>query len=191
MPRRPDAQERLTAEAADLADEVGFAQVTVAALAKRLGVTEAAVYARAGNSRAIKTRIAVDALRDLADRASIALAGRSGRDALAAYGDTFRDYAHAHPGRYAAAQFDLDPGTAAASAAPQHSRMMRAVLRGYDLAEPDETDAVRLIGSTFHGYIDLERSGGFAHTARSGAASWERVVDALDAVLRNWPEPRV
>lgn len=40
-----------------------------------------------------------------------------------------------------------------------HARMTRAILRGYDLTEPDQTHAVRLLGSVFHGYVSLEMQG--------------------------------
>ena len=43
--------------------------------------------------------------------------------------------------------------------------MTRAILRGYDLTEPDQTHAVRLLGSVFHGYVSLEMAGGFSHSA--------------------------
>ncbi len=69
------------------------------------------------NSHDLKTRIALLALEELADRAADALAGRAGKDALVALANVYRDYAREHPGRYAAAQFRLDPETAAASAA--------------------------------------------------------------------------
>ncbi len=35
------------------------------------------------------------------------------------------------------------------------------MLRAYGLEEPDLTDAVRLLRSTFHGYCALESTGGF------------------------------
>ena len=65
--------------------------------------------------------------------------------------------------------------------------MMRAILRGYSLVEPDQTDAVRLLGSAFHGFVSLERAGGFRHHPRGADESWGRVLDTLDAALRNWP----
>jgi hypothetical protein len=65
--------------------------------------------------------------------------------------------------------------------------MIRAVLRGYHLSETDQTHAVRLIGSTFHGYISLELAGGFDHSSPDSQQSWTRIMDGLDALLRNWP----
>ncbi|MFF4315326.1 TetR/AcrR family transcriptional regulator [Streptomyces sp. NPDC001507] len=189
MARAGLSTERLVRAGAELADEAGFDQVTVSALARRFDVKVASLYSHVKSSQDLKTRIALLALEELADRAADALAGRAGRDALFAFADVYRDYARAHPGRYTAARLRLDPETAAASAGVRHSQMTRAILRGYDLAEPDETHAVRLLGSVFHGYVDLELSGGFSHSAPDSQQSWTRVLDALDALLRNWPTP--
>ncbi|MFD7658172.1 TetR/AcrR family transcriptional regulator [Actinosynnema sp. NPDC059797] len=180
---------RLTRAGAELADEVGFDQVTVTELARRFDVKVASLYSHVKNSHDLKTRIALLALEELADLGAAALAGRAGKDALVALGDVYRDYAREHPGRYAATRFRLDPATAAASAGGRHAQMTRAILRGYDLAEPDQTHAVRLLGSVFHGFVSLELDGGFSHSEPDSRETWTRVLDALDALLRNWPAP--
>ncbi|NEB34535.1 TetR/AcrR family transcriptional regulator [Streptomyces sp. SID14446] len=189
MVRAGLTRERLTRAGAELADEVGFDQVTVSALARQFDVKVASLYSHVKSSHDLKTRIALLALDELADRGATALAGRAGKDALTAFANVYRDYAREHPGRYAAAQLRLDPEAAAASAGARHSQMTRAILRGYDLAEPDQTHAVRMLGSVFHGYVSLEMSGGFSHSAPDSQESWSRVLDALDSVLRNWPAP--
>ncbi|MCP9999190.1 WHG domain-containing protein [Streptomyces werraensis] len=186
-PRAGLTAERLTWAGATLADEVGFDQVTVSELARRFDVKVASLYSHVRNSHDLKTRIALLALEELADRASDALAGRAGKDALVALANVYRDYAREHPGRYAAAQFRLDPETAAASAGVRHAKMTRALLRGYELDEPDQTHAVRLLGSVFHGYVSIEMGGGFSHSAPDTDETWSRVLDALDALLRSWP----
>ncbi|WP_234376903.1 TetR/AcrR family transcriptional regulator [Streptomyces sp. TP-A0356] len=179
--------ERLTRAAADLADEVGFENMTVAALARRFDVKEASLYSHIKNARDLRTRVALLALAELADKVAAELAGRAGKDALVAFAGAYRDYAKRHPGRYTAAQLKLDPETAAMSAAGRHSEMTRAILRGYQLSEPDQTDAVRMLHSTFHGYVSLETAGGFRHHPRAAEASWSRTLDALDRILRDWP----
>ncbi|MER5897498.1 TetR-like C-terminal domain-containing protein [Streptomyces sp. NPDC001876] len=181
--------ERLTRAGAEMADEVGFEKVTVSALARQFDVKVASLYSHLKNSQDLRTRIALLALEELADRGAAALAGRAGKDALAALANVYRDYAHEHPGRYAAAQLRLDPEAAAASAGSRHAQMTRAILRGYDLEEPDQTHAVRLLGSFFHGYVSLEMGGGFSHSAPDTQETWTRMMDALDALLRNWPAP--
>jgi AcrR family transcriptional regulator len=187
MARAGVTAERLTQAAADLADEIGFPNVTVSALARGFGVKPAALYSHIKDAQDLRVRVALLALAELADRAAAALAGRAGRDALVAFANAYRDYAKEHPGRYAATQIELDPETAATSAAGRHAEMTRAMLRGYELSEPDRTDAVRMLHSTFHGYVSLETAGGFRRHPREVDASWSRALDALDTVLRNWP----
>ncbi|MFH9469660.1 TetR/AcrR family transcriptional regulator [Streptomyces clavifer] len=189
MVRAGLSPERLTRAGVELADEVGFDQVTVSALARRFDVKAASLYSHLKNSHELKTRIALFALEELADRVAAALAGRAGKDALEAFANAYRDYAREHPGRYAAARLRLDPETAAASAGMRHSQMTRAILRGYDLTEPDQTHAVRMLGSVFHGYVSLEQAGGFEHSAPDAQESWVWMVDSLDALLRTRSTP--
>jgi AcrR family transcriptional regulator len=179
--------QRLVAAGADLADEIGFAHVSVSELARRFGVRAPSLYSHVQGSHDLRTRIALLALEEMAERGAAAIAGRSGGDALRAFADVYRDYAREHPGRYDAARYPLDPETAAAGAGPRHATMVRALLHGYDLAEPEETHAVRLLGSVLHGFVSLELAGGFAHSAPDSAQSWARIQDALDALLASWP----
>ena len=184
MARAGLSRDRLIRAGADLADEIGFDQVTPSELARRFDVKVASLYSHVRNAHDLRTGIALLALEELADRAADALAGRSGKDALVAFANVYRDYARAHPGRYAATRLRMDAETAAASAGSRHARMMRAILHGYELTGPDQTHAVRLLGSVFHGYADLEAAGGFDHSAPDSQASWERILDALDLLLR-------
>ncbi|MBP2707042.1 TetR/AcrR family transcriptional regulator [Microbispora sp. RL4-1S] len=179
--------ERLVEAAATLADEIGFHNVTVSALARVFGVRPAALYAHIRDAEELRLRVAALALTELADRAAAALAGRAGKEALVAFASVYRDYAKEHPGRYAAMQVEIDPRSPAGLAAIRHAELTRAILRGYELPEPAQTDAVRMLHSTFHGYVSLERAGGFRHHPRAVDASWSRTLDVLDAALKNWP----
>ncbi|MBB5084756.1 TetR/AcrR family transcriptional regulator [Nonomuraea endophytica] len=186
MARAGLSADRLTRAGAELADEIGFENVTVSALARRFGVKDASLYSHIKNAQDLRVRMAALALAEMADRAAAALAGRSGRDALAAFANAYRDYATQHPGRYTSAQIEIDSDGPAADAARRHSAMTRAILRGYALPEPDETDAVRLLHSTFHGFVSLERAGSFSHGARDSGASWARILDTLHTLLTTW-----
>ena len=187
MGRQGLSSESVVRAGAEMADEVGFDEVTVAALARRLDVRAASLYWHLQGSQDLRTRIALLALEELADRAADGVAGRAGKDALAGLADAHRGYAHEHPGRWSAARLRLDPETAAASAGVRVANLTRAVLRGYDLPEPEETHAVRLLGGVFLGYVTLERDGAFDHSRPDPEESWTRVVDALDALLCAWP----
>lgn len=180
--------ERLTAAAAELADEVGLPHVTVSALARRLGIKDASLYFHIRGLEDLRARVAALALHELADRVSAAVAGRARREALVALADAYRTYALRHPGRYAATRMELrEPPPPVVDAARRHAELTRAVLHGYRLSEPDQTDAVRLLHGALHGFLTLEAVGGFGHHPRPAEDSWTRSLDALDALLGAWP----
>ena len=72
----------------------------------------------------------------------------------------YRAYAHAHPGTYAAMQVasDREDNQAAAAAAVG---VFVAVLDGYGIAGDAAIHAVRAVRSALHGFVALEREGGF------------------------------
>ncbi|MGW3911274.1 TetR/AcrR family transcriptional regulator [Streptomyces sp. NPDC005070] len=191
MPRAGLTTERVVLAAADLADEIGFENVTVAALARQFGVKDASMYAHVRNVRELRERIALLASGEMIDRIATAVAGRAGKDALVAFADAYRAYALERPGRYRATHTQLDPDLVAERAEYRRTAGVTAevtsgMLRAYGLSEPDLTDAVRLLRSTFHGYCTLEAIGGFG-APRSVETSWRHALDALHVALENWP----
>ena len=187
MPRAGLSTDRLVVAAAELADEVGFEGVTVSALARRFGVKDASLYSHVRNLQDLRTRLALFVGGEMIDRIAVAVAGLAGRDALIAFAGAYREYALRHPGRYAATQIRIDPSVAADT--PEMRRTAEVtygMLRGYGLDEPDLTDAVRLLRSTFHGYCLLEAGGGFG-APREVQRSWDKAVDALHMALTHWP----
>lgn len=187
MVRAGLSPERITAAAADLADEVGFENVTLSALARHFGVKDASLYSHVRSLQDLRTRMAFLAGGELIDRIATAVAGRAGKDALAAFAGAYREFALEHPGRYAATQIRIDQSLVADS--PELRRTAEityGMLRAYGLEEPDLTDAVRLLRSTFHGYCALEAGGGFG-APRDVRRSWDKAVDALHIALEHWP----
>ncbi|MER5930370.1 WHG domain-containing protein [Streptomyces sp. NPDC002054] len=179
--------DRIVEAAAELADSAGFDRITVSALARHFGVRDASLYSHLRNLQDLRERLAVRCAAEFADLLGAALAGRSGRDALAGFATAYRDYAVAHPGRYAATQLPLPADRVAASAG--HRRMTEytyALFHGYGLEEPDLTDAVRLVRSTLHGFAALEASAAF-RAPRRPDASWPRMLEALHTLLTAWP----
>ncbi|GAA0959634.1 TetR-like C-terminal domain-containing protein [Kribbella koreensis] len=188
MPRVGMTADRLTQAAAELADEIGFANVTVSALARHFGVKDASLYSHIKNAKDLRARVAAQALTELADQVATNMAGRSGKDALAAFANSYRDYATQHPGRYAAMQQDLDADGPAAAPARRHADLTRSILHAYNLTPEAQIDAIRLLGATLHGYITLELQGSYRHTPRPSQSSWQVALTALHTLLTNWPE---
>ncbi|MEU1181026.1 TetR-like C-terminal domain-containing protein [Streptomyces sp. NPDC005820] len=187
MPRAGLTADRLVAAAAELADEAGSDAVTLSALARRFGVKDASLYSHVRNLKDLRTRLALFVGGEMIDRIAPAVAGLAGKDALAAFAGAYREYALQHPGRYAAAQIRIDQDVAVDSAAMRRTaEITHGMLRAYGLTEPDLTDAVRLLRSTFHGYCALEAGGSFG-APRDVQRSWEKAIEALHTALTHWP----
>jgi AcrR family transcriptional regulator len=189
MARAGLSTDRVVAAAAELADEIGFDQVSVSAVARALGVKDASLYSHISSLRELRERVAVRGAEDLAHRLGTALMGRSGREALVAYAAAYREFALGHPGLYRAIEIRLDQRRWAELGGRQRGvDHTYALLRGYGLAEPELTDAARLLLSALHGLVNLERHGGYEHP-RPVADSWPGVLDALHLTLERWPRP--
>ncbi|MGC5346244.1 TetR/AcrR family transcriptional regulator [Streptomyces sp. DT24] len=179
--------DRVVRAAADLADEVGFENVTVSALARHFGVADASLYSHVKGLGDLRARVAMLTAGELAQHMSAAVAGRAGKEALRSFAHAYRKFALAYPGRYTAVQMRLPADVVAESADHRCiTDCTYAILLAYGLAEPDLTDAVRLLRSTFHGYVSLESTGGFG-APREVQSSWEQAIEALHMVLEHWP----
>ncbi len=175
--------DRLAEAGATLADAIGFDAVTPTALAKLFDVKVASIYSHVASASDLKTRVALFALERLADRVAQAIAGRSGRDALAALADVHRDFAREHPGQFTAARHPLDAATAAGSAGSRIATLTRAALQGYRLDPVGQVHAIRLLASMMLGFATLELAGTFDHSQPAPDLSWQVAIDALHTML--------
>ncbi|WP_105565068.1 TetR/AcrR family transcriptional regulator [Microbacterium halophytorum] len=172
--------------AADLADRIGLDELTITKLGRALGIAPPGVYRHVADLEDLRGAIAQNAAREAAAVLSAACAGLSGRDALGAVAHALRDWAAGRPARYAALQIAPDPDDAEGTAAAgEMIAAFASALRAYALDGDDLTDAIRLIRSTLHGFVALELGAGFKWP-RSTDATFERVIDGLDAVLTQW-----
>ncbi|GAA3573129.1 TetR-like C-terminal domain-containing protein [Microlunatus spumicola] len=187
MPRANLSAPVVVAAGADLADADGFEQVTLSAVARRLGVQTASLYHHVRDRAELLAGIHELALDELADRIAEAVAGRAGRDALVGLAEAQRTFARRSPGRWAALQQPAAPSTVASPGAGRVAELTMAVLRGYDLSEAELVHVTRFLGATVNGFLALERSGGFGHRTPAPEVSWRRTLTALDAIVRTWP----
>ncbi|MDH2416225.1 TetR-like C-terminal domain-containing protein [Nocardioides sp. CER19] len=178
----------MTRAGADLADDDGLETLTVSSLARRLEVKTPSLYTYVDGNADLRLRVTALALDEAADLATAAIASLSGRTALAALADAWREFARRHPGRYAATRQAVpssgtDAAVAALGAGRRHADLLRNVLDHYPVAEGDTVHAVRLIGSVVHGFVSLELGGGFAHSDPPSDDSWDYALAALDRTL--------
>ena len=169
---------------AALADEVGFARLSMGLLAERLGVKTPSLYKHVTGQADLAHRIAVLAMHELADVIRDAVQGRTRRDALAAGAHAMRTYVLAHPGRY-------DAGNAAKVEGPDDplvpavDRVLAswaAMLQGYELGPDQEIQALRMLRSVLHGFTVLEAAGSFQIDS-DVEASFAWTIDFIDRGL--------
>lgn len=186
MPRAGLTADKVIAEAADVADELGFDKVSLAAVAQRLNVRLPSLYKHVTSLAALRQGIAGLATRELADAITAAAVGRAGSAALRAVADAYRAYGRAHPGRYAATVRAPEPDDVPHQAAAEAVlRIVFAVLAGYDITGDDAVDATRALRAALHGFLTLEAAGGFG-MPRAVDRSYDRFMTAFDAALTNW-----
>jgi len=181
MPRLGLDSEAVVTAAARLADEDGLERLTLARLAAELGIRTPSLYAHVDGLGDLRARLATRGARELAATLQVAAAGRSGGDALRAVAVAYRAYAHAHPGTYAATQVPSDRPDHPAAAA-EVVAVMVAILSGYGLEGEDAIHAVRAIRSALHGFVALEREGGFQLPVGL-QESYDRLIAMVDSGL--------
>jgi AcrR family transcriptional regulator len=163
VPRAGLTPATVTEAGAALADEIGFAQLSMGLLAERLGVKTPSLYKHVDSLADLAHRIAVLAMTELGDAIRDATQGRADSDALAAAAQAMRTYVKEHPGRYAAGNGSrpTGPDDPLIPASDRLLGSLAAVLRGYRMDPSQEIHALRMLRSMLHGFATLEVAGGF------------------------------
>lgn len=178
MPRRGLDTEQVVQAAVTLADG-GLERVTFARLAALLGVQAPSLYNHVDGRAALLRLITLRGLDELTEQLAESAAGLAGEEALRATAHAYRAYALAHPGCYEAILAAPDPNDEELhTAAERLLGLLAAILRGWDLKGDDAIDAIRAVRSTLHGFVAIERGGGFA-LARDLDTSFDRLVEML------------
>ena len=184
MPRAGLDTEAVVAAAAELADERGLDEVSLTALAQRLGVRTPSLYAHVGGLADLRSRLGARGARELAAAVTVAAAGRARLDALQAVALTYRDYARGSPRhlrRHAARARDADSSDLA-GAARRLLDVILAALGGYELHGDQAIHGVRAVRAALHGFVALEQLGGISPRGVAG-----RVLSGADRDARSRP----
>jgi AcrR family transcriptional regulator len=175
------------AEGATLADDAGWDQLTLAALAARFGVAVPSLYKHVDGLPALRRGISVLAVNELG--AVLAAADRRAApdpDArLRALAEAYRRWALRHPGRYDATVRAAPVGDREHVAASDRVlRLVLEILQEQGLGGDAAVDAARTLRAALHGFVVLEMSGGFGlsrDVERSFAAMVATIQRGLDA----------
>ena len=191
MPRAGLSGGEVVAAAAGLADEIGYAGLTMGLLAERLGVRTPSLYKHVGGLEDLQHQVATLAMTEVGDVIRDAVQGLAGADALAALLHAVRGYVTRHPGRYMATAGGggavlRGPDDPLLAASARVLATIAAVLRGYGIGEDEMDHAIRTIRCTIHGFAMLEASGGF-QWSNDPDESFEWMIRFIDRGLRVSP----
>ncbi|MCE3201204.1 TetR/AcrR family transcriptional regulator [Paenibacillus sonchi] len=152
----------LVLAAAEIADEQGIEEVTLAALAARLGVRSPSLYNHINGLQGLRSLLAVHGLELLNAAIAAASEGLKGDAAIHAMGQAYVDFARKHPGLYETTLRAPEEGNSELVRASEQvlSSIIR-LLSCYELDAEGELHAVRGLRSLLHGFAALENKGGF------------------------------
>jgi len=165
--------------AGDLVDEIGPEELSLTAVADRLGVTQPAMYRHVENLAALWRLLGLDTRDRLATALTEASVGLAGADAISAIAVAWRRFANDHPGRYAstgrhavAGDPDLE------DAAHRTISVLERALTAYGFDDDARRDAAEMIRSSLHGFVSYEIGDGHPDLDRIDA-SFDRMVHHL------------
>ncbi len=148
--------------ATEIADSEGLEEVTLAALAKKLGVRSPSLYNHIDGLPGLRMKLTLYGLEQLNEVLTQAAIGRSGNDAIRAIAIAYISFARAHPGLYTATLSAPAPEEEELQiAAEKIVRLTTRVMQHYGLEKEKALHAVRVFRSMLHGFASLEQSNGF------------------------------
>ncbi len=151
----------LTDAAIDIIETEGTPALTLSRVARELGVKPPSLYNHVDGLEGLRRNVAIRATEELARRLGSAAMGRSGRDALRAIAHAVRSFAKEHPGLYESTTQARAGDEEFATVAIRPVEPVLAVLRGFDISGDAAIHAARTLRSAIHGFVSLERDGGF------------------------------
>lgn len=182
----PLDEARVVATALEVLEVDGIDHLTMATVARRLDVTQPALYRHVGTFDEMLGRIAVVGRRRIADGLRDAAVGRSRDDAVRAVAAAWRAVALADPNLYMATDRVAVAGDEANErAAADIVTVLTRVTESYGLEAPESERAAWALRSALHGFADLEVRRGYPSTLEIDE-TFERLVSLLVAGLRGW-----
>lgn len=149
--------------AVEIADCEGLREVTLANLAKKLGIRPPSLYNHFEGLPDLRKKMAIYGFQQLySELVNIAL-GLSSDEAVLALSKAYVSFARKHPGLYEATLFAPSPtDTDIKIAGGKIVDLTLQVLQVYNLDAENALHAVRGLRSILHGFSSLEQAGGFA-----------------------------
>ncbi len=176
-------RQTIIAAAAVIADADGLENVTLAAVADRLGVRKPSLYNHLNGLPELRGELAIWATRQLTAKISQAAIGKAKSDAIAAIAAAYRTFAHQRPGVYRAIVSSPDRNNRHLQAAIEDMmQVITIILEPYNLGTEGSIHAVRGLRSLMHGFVSLEAAGWFAAAVDRDESYIQLINTFLDGI---------
>jgi AcrR family transcriptional regulator len=171
--------------AAEIANEHGMQEVTLANLAKKLNIRPPSLYNHFDGLPGLRKKLAIYAFEKLYLELTMAAIAVSGIEALLSISKAYIHFAQKYPGLYEATLMAPDPDEVEVQqAGGKIAQLTVQVLQSFQLEGDLALHAVRGLRSILHGFSSLEQKGGFK-LALDLDESVEIVITAFMKGLKN------
>jgi AcrR family transcriptional regulator len=162
MPRVGLDRSKIIQAAITIANEHGIEHVTIASLAKNLGVRPPSLYNHFDSLLEIRMQIAREGMQKLEETLLRSVAGKSGEDAILHFSKQYLSFANDHPGLYEATIQPMNiPDKVGEETSKNMIDLLIQLLATFSLEEQQALHLVRGLRSIVHGFATLQRAGGF------------------------------
>ncbi|NHM31598.1 TetR/AcrR family transcriptional regulator [Neobacillus terrae] len=149
-------------EAANIADEYSYLEVTLATLAKKLGIRPPSLYNHFNGLADLREKLAVYGIERLYEELEEHTIGDPGENRILNVSKAYISFARKHPGLYEATLSAPNPeNDEVQRAGSKIVELAVSMLQIYGLEGDTSLHAVRGLRSILHGFSMLEQKGGF------------------------------
>lgn len=149
-------------EAANIADEYSYLEVSLATLAKKLGIRPPSLYNHFNGLADLREKLAVYGIERLYEALEEHTIGGSGENRILNVSKAYINFARKHPGLYEATLSAPNPeNDEVQRAGSKIVELAVSMLQVYGLEGDTSLHAVRGLRSILHGFSMLEQKGGF------------------------------
>lgn len=169
--------EEVISAAASIADRDGLGNVTLSAVADQLGVRSPSLYAHVDGISGLRRALQLHAAALLTRSVERAVDELSGDRSVRQVAHAYREFAHTHPGLLDALLPAPRPGEddEVYRALAEPALMVADAIVALGVRPKNAVDAVRSLRSAVHGFVVLEKDGGFGMP--------ENIDDSFDVMV--------
>jgi AcrR family transcriptional regulator len=179
-------REDITDAAQAIADAQGLDALTLAAVAERLEIKPPSLYNHIDGLDGLRRELALRGTRRTAELVTDRPPELDGQEALRQLGRDYRRFALEHPGLYASTvtTSELVDDEEIWAELSRTIDALRELLLAAGIPDDKIVGAIRAVRAMLHGFVTLERTGGFG-LPESSEISFDVALDVLLAGLRD------